>query len=54
MAVVARPGRLSVSDEQVQGVGVQLDADRRQTIHEVGQEIGLFQASVLHILKIHL
>ena len=44
-------GHPSVSDEQVQNVAVLLDTDRRQTIRELGQEIGLSHTTVLHILR---
>ncbi|KAJ4426401.1 hypothetical protein ANN_27215 [Periplaneta americana] len=44
LANVTRPGRPSVSDEQVQAVAVLLDTDRSQTIR-------LSHTTVLHILK---
>ncbi|GJQ65347.1 hypothetical protein Trydic_g7461 [Trypoxylus dichotomus] len=46
-----RSGRPSVNEEQVQAIATLLDIDRRQTIHELGQEIGLSYTTVLHILK---
>ena len=51
LAEVARPGRPSVSDEQVQAVAALLDTDRRQTIRELGQEIGLSHTTVMYILN---
>ncbi|GJQ74015.1 hypothetical protein Trydic_g18939 [Trypoxylus dichotomus] len=45
--------RPNVNEEQLQAVTVLMDGDRRQTIRELGHEIGLspHHTFVLHILK---
>ena len=38
---MARPGRPSVSEEDVEAVSILLDTDRRLTVRELALEIGL-------------
>ena len=51
VADVRRPGRPSVSEEEVYALTALLDSDRRHTIRELARETGLAHTTVLHILK---
>ena len=51
MADVRRPGRPSVSEEELCALTALLDSDRRHTIGELARETGLAHTTVLHILK---
>ncbi|GBM98206.1 hypothetical protein AVEN_268136-1 [Araneus ventricosus] len=46
-----RPGRPSVSEEEMYAVATLLDSDRCHTIREMARETGLASTTVLHILK---
>ena len=46
-----RPGRPSVSEEEVYALTALLDSDRCHTIRELARETGLAHMTVLHILK---
>jgi len=46
-----RPGRPSVSEEEVYALTALLDSDRRHTIREMARATGLAHTTVLHILK---
>ncbi|KAJ4433317.1 hypothetical protein ANN_15576 [Periplaneta americana] len=48
---MARLGRPSVSKEEVQAVSTLLENDRRQTVLELAQEIGISHLTVFRILK---
>ena len=51
VADMRRPGRPSVSEEEVYALSALLETDRRHTIRELARETGLAHTSVLHILK---
>jgi len=51
VADMRRPGRPSVSEEEVCALTALLDSDRRHTIRELARETGLAHTTVLHILK---
>ena len=51
MADKRRPGRPSVSEEEVYALTALLDSDRRHTIRELARETGLAHTTVLRILK---
>jgi len=51
VADMRRPGRPSVSEEEVYAVTALLDSDRRHTICELARETILAHTTVLHILK---
>ncbi|PNF32315.1 hypothetical protein B7P43_G16249 [Cryptotermes secundus] len=51
VADMRRPGRPSVSEEEVYALSALLDSDRRLTIRELARETGLAHTTVLHILK---
>ena len=48
---MARPGRPSVSEEDVETVSALLDTDRRLTVRELALEIGLSHMTVFRIVK---
>ena len=48
---MARPGRPSVSGEDVEAVSALLDTDRRLTVRELALEIGLSHMTVFRIVK---
>jgi len=50
VANMHRPGRPSVSEEEVCALTALLDSDRRHTIRELARETGLAHTTVLHIL----
>ncbi|PNF23534.1 hypothetical protein B7P43_G05594, partial [Cryptotermes secundus] len=50
-ADMRRPGRPSVSEEEVYALSALLESDRRHTIRELARETGLAHTAVLHILK---
>ena len=47
----AKPGRPSVSEEDVEAVSALLDTGRRLTVHELALEIGLSHMTVFCIVK---
>jgi len=51
VADMRRPGRRSVSEEEVYALTALLDSDRHHTIRELARETGLAHTTVLHILK---
>ncbi|PNF34053.1 hypothetical protein B7P43_G01170, partial [Cryptotermes secundus] len=51
VADMRRPGRPSVSEEEVYALSALLESDRRHTIRELARETGLAHTTVLHILK---
>ncbi len=48
VADMRRPGRPSVSEEEVYALTALLDSDRRHTIRELARETGLAHTTVLH------
>ena len=50
---MAKPGRPSVSEEDVEAVSALLDTDRRLTVRELALEIGLSHMTVFRIVKKH-
>ena len=48
---MARPGRPSVSEEDMEAVSALLDTGRRLTVCELALEIGLSHMTVFHIVK---
>ncbi|PNF14809.1 hypothetical protein B7P43_G07028 [Cryptotermes secundus] len=51
VADMRRPGRPSVSEEEVYALSALLESDHRHTIRELARETGLAHMTVLHILK---
>jgi hypothetical protein len=49
-----RPGRPAVNEEDVQNVNALVLADRKITIRELTNNVGLAHSTMLHILKIQL
>ncbi|PNF42584.1 hypothetical protein B7P43_G04699, partial [Cryptotermes secundus] len=51
VADMRRPGRPSVSEEEVYALSALLESDRRHTIRELARETGLAHTTMLQILK---